>query len=572
MDSMSLDASASAKGADVAAAADPAAVEDLLSKELLQLKVKDRNDLQEEIHGVRCLAPEETPRFVEDSLRKLATELDEVIPDSQKRAYLQSQQRPASAAYVNSREFRLLFLRCELFDCHKAAERMARVCDCLLNLFGRYALERPIKLSDFTNAELKVIRKGRFQIMPFRDRSGRRITILFPGGETLKEKANNDRTDINVRELQNKIFIYMSYVVGRDVESARRGAVVLVWFDAMLESGTTNDITRIYQGGIKSHKMSMLRCSAIHICSPDTHFYHLQRSILSLSFGSMRSRISMHLGESTELRYILNGYGISTDTIPISWTGTVKVGYLKQWLRIRQYLEDPYFYKYNICNDSKFCSVMCNNNNNNNNNNNTSKPCNCKNSQPIECPRLNDILFKKGKSAKNHPGNAHFRSQIQYKYEHTVNSITSFEPGTAHSITQSLVKHFYEEVQKGNMRVLMWNEKLSWWSILKDERLVRKKIENIVISAGERAYSTWPMSPHENATPEKKEHSSKSINYLHGFSNLEQGRQQCFQGVASLFGSQRQENGGKRIRLVSNSMSDLTSGDFGNDEKMPGVI
>lgn len=363
MDSMSLDA----KGADVAAAADPAAVEDLLSKELLQLKVKDRNDLQEEIHGVRCLAPEETPRFVEDSLRKLATELDEVIPDSQKRAYLQSQQRPASAAYVNSREFRLLFLRCELFDCQKAAERMARVCDCLLNLFGRYALERPIKLSDFTNAELKVIRKGRFQILPFRDRSGRRISILFPGGETLKEKANNDRTDINVRELQNKIFIYMSYVVGRDVESARRGAVVLVWFDAMLESGTTNDITRMYQGGIKSHKMSMLRCSAIHICSPDTHFYRLQRSILSLGFGSMRSRITMHLGEcfrtsstdfhnftpcsrcsclvfvssfsnfpslsnilidsvgeSTELRYILNGYGISTDTIPISWTGTVK--------------------------------------------------------------------------------------------------------------------------------------------------------------------------------------------------------------------------------------------------------
>jgi hypothetical protein len=292
---MSLDASASAKGADVAAAADPAAVfEDLLSKELLQLSVKDRNDLQEEIHGVRCLAPEETPRFVEDSLRKLATELDEVIPDSQKQAYLQSQQQPASAAFVNDREFRLVFLRCELFDCHKAAERMARVCDCLLNLFGRYALERPIKLSDFTNAELKVIRKGRVQILPFRDRSGRRIAILFPGAKTLKEK---DRTNVSVRTLQIKIFIYMSSVLGRDVDAQRRGVVFLVWFDAMLESSISPDVIRIQQGGIKSHKISMIRPSAIHICSPDTHFYRLQRSILSFGYGPIRSRLRIHLGE-----------------------------------------------------------------------------------------------------------------------------------------------------------------------------------------------------------------------------------------------------------------------------------
>ena len=28
-----------------------------------------------------------------------------------------------------------------------------------------------------------------------------------------------------------------------------------------------------------------------------------------------------------ELRYHLNGYGISTDTIPLSWTGTLKVSF-----------------------------------------------------------------------------------------------------------------------------------------------------------------------------------------------------------------------------------------------------
>ena len=82
------------------------------------------------------------------------------------------------------------------------------------------------------------------------------------------------------------------------------------------------------------------------------------------------------------------------------------MGYLKQWLRIRQYLEDPSLRAQNICSGCKFC---CKNFTNGN------KVCEC--SLPIECPRLNDILFKKGKSAKPHPGNVHFRNQIQTTYE-----------------------------------------------------------------------------------------------------------------------------------------------------------
>ncbi len=37
-----------------------------------------------------------------------------------------------------------------------------------------------------------------------------------------------------------------------------------------------------------------------------------------LSFNSF-------LGEAVELRYTLSSYGVDTDTIPISWTGNVKV-------------------------------------------------------------------------------------------------------------------------------------------------------------------------------------------------------------------------------------------------------
>ena len=83
------------------------AVNSLLSKELLQLSQEHRNALQEEIHGVRCLAPRETPELLQDSLRKLAIvlESDEMIPRHHKQAYLQSQSLPRT--YINSDDFRL---------------------------------------------------------------------------------------------------------------------------------------------------------------------------------------------------------------------------------------------------------------------------------------------------------------------------------------------------------------------------------------------------------------------------------------------------------------------------------
>ena len=280
-----------------ATGADPGtAFDNLLSEKLLQLSVTDRNNIQEEIHGVKCLAPEETPQLIEESLRKLANEIDNVIPDSQKRAYLRSQQRKASAAFVNSRDFRLRFLRCELFDYRKAAQRMVRVCDSLLDLFGTYALERPIKLADFTNAELKILRKGRVQPLPFRDRCGRRICILFPGAESLKEKGDENNARDQTRELQYKIFLYYSSVLGSEVDTQRRGIVFIIWFDAMLADGISRDIKRI-QSNMKSHQVSMLRGSAVHILSPDTPFYRLKRSILSLGAGQLVSRLRIHLGE-----------------------------------------------------------------------------------------------------------------------------------------------------------------------------------------------------------------------------------------------------------------------------------
>lgn len=163
-------------------------VESLLSSELMRLSINDRNAIEEEIHGVHCLAPEETPQLLDVSLRQLLVVLNN-LPSDISAGYRQSQRFPNT--YVNTADFLLRFLRCELFDVQKAAMRVAHFLNLCTEYFGVYALQRPVMLSDFNKDELKCFRRGRLQWLPFRDRSGRRVAILFPGKEyfTIPEKV-----------------------------------------------------------------------------------------------------------------------------------------------------------------------------------------------------------------------------------------------------------------------------------------------------------------------------------------------------------------------------------------------
>ena len=91
------------------------------------------------------------------------------------------------------------------------------------------------------------------------------------------------------------------------------------------------------------NQLACIRASAIHICTPDTTLYRFRRSLLTMRVGMNhrlnRSRIRYHIGEVVELCYKLMGYGIAVDTLPITWTGTIKLSYFKQWLRIRKLIE-----------------------------------------------------------------------------------------------------------------------------------------------------------------------------------------------------------------------------------------
>lgn len=187
------------------------ALEDSLSKGLLKLSLTDRNAVEEEIHGVRCLGvTQETPELLQRSLHDFNRELLMIKNSPSRIAKLHQKQRQydyqlrkilhhhhASTAasstsgsgpklnniigppmdvlknvidetpavggtpdtlptaqqkhqcYLNDPDVRLRFLRCENFDAKAAAKRFCNFFDLCQEVFGDSVAERPIRLSDF---------------------------------------------------------------------------------------------------------------------------------------------------------------------------------------------------------------------------------------------------------------------------------------------------------------------------------------------------------------------------------------------------------------------------------------
>jgi len=427
----------------------PDNVDGLLRDEMMQLGVGNRNNICEEIHGVRCMAPLETPQLLEQSLRELDDELAR-IPLSEKPAFChasnQNQNHSHSHTetkknYVDTDEFRLRFLRCELFDAKKAARRLVNYLDliayCLPFEKGLAVLQRPITLSDFSQKEKSILQKGHLQLLPFRDRSGRRVITNV--------------ASLGIRfdpHMWYKIVLYFLLVAGDDIESQQKGIIVLAWPNPDIAESFKLQYP-INSGGRLVQMILQcvpVRVTAFHFCTPENDpFFKVVRSVFALSLGGKRSRLKFHSGKPTELRYQISSYGIPVDLLPLTSTGNVKTTYLKQWIRLRNSIEEDI-----VANGFQSTSTS------------TSE-------DSIECPGTSDVIFRPGRPVMNHPGNVTFRSLIESKsYQHDIATQTE-----KLAITKEVVDEMIE-VREG--RFLTWDENSGCWKAIRSSNKQRHKV------------------------------------------------------------------------------------------------
>jgi hypothetical protein len=112
-----------------------------------------------------------------------------------------------NSSYLLCNENKLRFLRCEFFNPIKAALRYTKYLDLLHQVYGEYALKRPIRLQDFNKEELSFLKSGQYQLLPYRDRGGRRIMAIVPN--------NKDHVPIKVLVSYILYFVLCMYYMYR---------------------------------------------------------------------------------------------------------------------------------------------------------------------------------------------------------------------------------------------------------------------------------------------------------------------------------------------------------------------
>jgi len=403
-------------------------VEARLSTSLLRLNFQDRNEITEEVHGVRSLGREETPELINDSLHKMNAELLSLVSEPQNHQCAFQRAQHLQKTFVNDRNFRLKFLRVELFDPIKAADRMMLCLDYLLYLFGQRGLEEPLDSSFFVKEEAAALREGYIQLLPFRDRRGRRILVLLTKAFSYDPK------------LRVKLCFYFCHALSEDVETQRRGIVWIVWgrpdMDKILKfPGTPGNKRIVLPNGGECNNAAQIRVVAIHMCLPPTPFFRLVKSFYVLIIHDTHlQRMVFHHGTQTEMRYKLMGFGIPVSLLPDTDTGVVKVKNHIQWLKIRKQLEGDPIAQANIC----------------------------------ECPGLNDVLFRRAGTCLTHPGNFLFKNLLEsIKDEH--NNSTQSEK---RDISWSIVK----DIESRNGRFFKWCTNTTCWIRITDRSEIRLKV------------------------------------------------------------------------------------------------
>ncbi|KAI2489726.1 hypothetical protein MHU86_24853 [Fragilaria crotonensis] len=117
--------------------------------------------------------------------------------------------------YVNSQEFRLMFLRSENLNADKAAQRMVVYWSEKVKIFGSEKAYRPLTIDDLEPNDVRVIEDGGVIALPEKDEKGR--GLIF----TDITKWNNQAY------VMNRVAFYVAHTLLEDVEVQRQGVVFL---------------------------------------------------------------------------------------------------------------------------------------------------------------------------------------------------------------------------------------------------------------------------------------------------------------------------------------------------------
>jgi len=443
------------------------------------IRITDYMKMVDEEENTECTMETSASR---SSLCSITTAFPDGLVGDEKEARKRS-------CWVNDPDVRLRFLRSELFDAEKAVSRFVVFLDFAQELYGDFIADRPMRLSDInTREEKRAMARIQFHILPFRDRSGRRVFV----------SVGTCGYDVEP-SMRIKILWYMFWIASEDIETQRKGIVIVGWPSDEIISGDSGNIpmsedeskcsdgeggnTSVWEQSLRPSIANVegvyqvkaidglpIRIAALHFCIQNRPVYRILNSLFFFALNSSyKLRYKVHIGEPLEIRYKLQGYGIPVDLLPVTHTMTMKRQTHLQWINFRKFIEQI---------DSGKTKT-------------TSKiktPLLRDLSDIVECPRSHDVIIGKAKYTNN-PGNVFYRSLIEATHDEHM----SLSKKEKVEMTWRIV----EQMEEKEGRFLEMNKQLKMWVHIKDRNVMRQKVA--------QSYKEYKRNAHVVRTKRQKE-------------------------------------------------------------------
>ncbi|CAJ1965029.1 unnamed protein product [Cylindrotheca closterium] len=342
-------------------ASDPKFVDSLIASQMAKLSVADREKAYMDVHGIPDLV-EETPELVQKSLLLLQNEIDLL---SAKEAYNIAERLDPD--YVRDRDFCLAFLRCEKFDCQKAALRIIRHFQTKLDLFGEDKLAMDIAQDDLDMDDMDALYSASGRFLNAYDSGGRVINFITGVPKVYESRA----------------FYNIMVAFRHNAEVQRRGAVTVGW-NAGGVKGTSWDNADLNWKLPKLHEATPMRTSAAHGCYTDEDWKE-KLAVITMGFNKqVQVRVRIHYGTVQECLQHLRRHGIDPACIPVNEKGQ-STDHLEYCLRLEQQRKH--------------------------------ERLNYPLRHSIGVPFPQDVLLGKGTPFQNHPGNSNLRQVVSDRYK-----------------------------------------------------------------------------------------------------------------------------------------------------------
>jgi hypothetical protein len=430
-------------------------MEKIWAKELYEMDPSEREDIANEIHGVQSSrAIQETPEVISEGVQSLRDYIDQTmeldlnagenfVPAVTKKAYkkcMASELKEGGneVPYIDRQKFLLKFLRACHFNIEKAGQRYFRWLELTHELFGDIAFKRPLTMMDLTSREMRYLKKGQMQLLPSRDRAGRRI-FVFSGRED---------KNFTVREKYRTIS-YLIDVCSEDETTQKLGLVSLQsprldpGYKPFGEKGMAlRSEGHEMLGGLNEreyfHKFLnaiSLRTSALHYFGPNTFLYRIGSSLILLLLRKEdRKIVRFHGGSQLECNYSLKSFGIVPDDVPVSDDGHIKNKKVAKFIAARKSIESIRQQQYRQRQQAKGIT-----------NASTTDPfmsgsittTMSSSHVGVECPEVNCVIF--GNRARYNPANLEFRNILKVMQ-------TDREERVARCETVPVVKEFIIDI------------------------------------------------------------------------------------------------------------------------------